>query len=191
MTPSTSRPLRVRYARDARILKLTLAAALLVSLGVFHIWSRTRVLASGYALGELTREHQRLSTEHDRLRIEVETLRSPAALERFARTTLGMAPPAPGAVWAASPRLASATAGTAGGDGVGHRRNGPAEPPLPSAPLSTVSGQGGRGGNRLLAVGGRAAGSRAAAARDVEVPGERFAFRGPLRAGRAPRRELP
>lgn len=184
--PSTANALRARSgrderstslgARDTRILTFTLAAALLVAVGVFHIWSRTRVLASGYALGELTREHHRLSTEHDRLRIEVETLRSPAAVERFARTTLGMAPPAPGAVWAASPRLASATAGTAGGDGVGHRRNGPAEPSFLS---------------ERDEVGGRAAGSRAAAARDAEVSGERLASRGPLRVGRTPRRELP
>ncbi|HYG69718.1 MAG TPA: hypothetical protein VD838_18730, partial [Anaeromyxobacteraceae bacterium] len=54
--PSTSRSLRARFAadprgglarmRDPRILRLTLAAALLVALGVFHIWSRTRVLAT-------------------------------------------------------------------------------------------------------------------------------------------------
>lgn len=169
-----------------RLLRLALAAALLVALGVFHIWSRTRVLDTGYALGELTKEHTRLQAEHDRLRIEVETLRSPASLERYARTTLGMAPPAPGAVWAAGPRLASAGAGWAGGDGVGHRRDGPAEP------LSFVRAGGARAlpapGSRMV---GRAAGSRAAAARDAEVPGEQLASRGPLRAGRAPLRERP
>jgi cell division protein FtsL len=174
-----------------RIARFTLAAALLVALGVFHIWSRTRVLASGYALGELTREHHRLSTEHDRLRIEVETLRSPATLERFARTTLGMAPPAPGAVWAATPRLASADAGQAGGDGVGHRRHGPAEPLQPPAVFTTLRGEDGDGTDFIAGFGRAAAGSRAGAVRDAEVSGERLASRGPLRAGRVPPRELP
>ncbi len=103
-----------------------LVAALVVALGVFHVWSRTRVLSAGYALGELQKEHMRLTSEHDRLRIEVETLRSPAVLERFARTRLGMAPPAPGAVQAAGPRLALAGGGGKDVDGV--TRPGPAEP---------------------------------------------------------------
>lgn len=182
MNVATTRPARAGRgaARGAAVgpfvLRLTAAAALLVALGVFHIWSRTRVLASGYQLGELQKEHARLSTEHDRLRIEVETLRSPSALERYARTHLGMAPPAPGAVLAANPPSGSPEAGRADGDGVGHRRTGPAEPPLD--PVA-----GGR-----AAAGARA---REAAARDVGVPGEQLASRGPLRAGRTPVRELP
>jgi cell division protein FtsL len=101
-------------------------ALVIVALGVFHVWSRTRVVAAGYALGELQREHVKLTSEHDRLRIEVETLRSPSTLERFARTKLGMAPPAPGAVQAAGPRLALAGGGGKDVDGVTHP--GPAEP---------------------------------------------------------------
>lgn len=147
-----------RSGAAARVLAAALAAALLVSLGVFHIWSRTRVLASGYELGELTRAHDRLLSDNGRLRIEVETLRSPARLEPYARTKLGMAPPAPGAVLAAGPRLASATSGRAGVDGVGHPPV-PAEPPL----------------------------GRAAAAGHAANPGaQQVALRGPLRAGRAP-----
>jgi cell division protein FtsL len=104
------------------------AVALLVAVvGVFHVWSRTRVVSAGYALGQLQREHVKLSSEHDRLRIEVETLRSPATLERFARTKLGMAPPAPGAVQAAGPRLALAGGGGKDVDGV-VTHPGPAEP---------------------------------------------------------------
>jgi cell division protein FtsL len=129
---------RPRAGATARVLRVAAAAALLVALGVFHIWSRTRVLATGYELGELAKEHARLASEHDRLRIEVETLRSPSGLERYARTRLGMAPPAPGTVLAAGPRLASATAGGAGVDGVGHR-SGPAEPLLrPEAVLASA-----------------------------------------------------
>ena len=89
----------------ARLARPALVALLVVVAGVFHVWSRTRVLAAGYALGELQKEHVTLASEHDRLRIEVETLRSPAMLERVARTRLGMAPPAPGVVSAAGPPL--------------------------------------------------------------------------------------
>jgi cell division protein FtsL len=109
------------------LLRPALALLLVVAIGVFHVWSRTRVLAAGYALGELQKQHVTLTSEHDRLRIEVETLRSPAMLERFARTRLGMAPPAPGAVSAAGPRVAEAGEGGRGVDGLKHPP-GPAEP---------------------------------------------------------------
>jgi cell division protein FtsL len=117
-----------RSGAAPRVLRAVLVASALVAVAVFHIWSRTRVLATGYALGEQAKAHARLSSEHDRLRIEVETLRSPVKLEQYARTKLGMAPPAPGTVWVAGPRLASASAGRAGADGVGHR-------PAPAGPL--------------------------------------------------------
>jgi cell division protein FtsL len=106
---------------------------LLAAIGVFHVWSRTRVVAVGYALGELQRDHVALTAEHDRLRIEVETLRSPAALERVARTRLGMAPPAPGAVSAAGPRFAVAGEGGRGTDGM--HPPGPAEPSRSEGPV--------------------------------------------------------
>jgi len=104
-----------------------LVVALLGAVGVFHVWSRTRVLTAGYALGELQKEHVTLTSEHDRLRIEVETMRSPAVLEKIARTRLGMAPPAPGAVSAAGPHIALAGEGGKGVNRVKHRP-GPAEP---------------------------------------------------------------
>lgn len=108
---SATRAAPPRPCVTPRVARAAALAAVAVALGVFHVWARTRVVAAGYELGELQKEHVRLSSEHDRLRIEVETLRSPAALERFARTRLGMAPPAPGAVRAAGPRLALAGGG--------------------------------------------------------------------------------
>jgi len=161
-----SRAARVRAASARpsiapRLGRAALVAAVAVALGVFHVWARTRVVAAGYELGELQKEHVRLTSEHDRLRIEVETLRSPAALERFARTRLGMAPPAPGAVRAAGPRLALAGGGVGKDvDGVDHRP-GPAEPARSPRP----------------------AGAREDAS---SPPGVRVALRGPLVAGRAP-----
>ena len=80
-----------------RVVGLVLPALLV---GVFHVWSRTQVVAEGYRLASVQQEHSRLVSEHDRLRLEVEALRAPRALEVYARTRLGMAPPDPGPVWA-------------------------------------------------------------------------------------------
>jgi cell division protein FtsL len=146
----------------APVLRLASTVVLCAGLAVGFIWSRTRALASAYELGEHQRAHARLTSEHDRLRIEVETLRSPATLERFARTRLGMAPPAPGAVLAAGPRLA---AGRAGVDGVGHR-------PTPAEPL-----------HGRAAAGARTASSDAP--RAATDPGEQIALRGPSRGASA------
>ena len=110
-----------------RLARMAAVLLLFTAIGVFHVWSRTRVVAVGYALGELQREHVALTAEHDRLRIEVETLRSPAVLEKVARTKLGMAPPAPGAVSVAGPRIAVAGDGGKGVDGAKHGPA-PAEP---------------------------------------------------------------
>lgn len=145
------------------VLKTTVLVATVAALLIFHIWSRTRVLASGYELGELQRAHARLTSEHDRLRLEVESLRAPATLEKWARTKLEMAPPAPGTVRVAEPAAATAAAGRAGGDGVGHR----------AAPAEPVAGR--------AAAGARASVPGGTAARDVVVPGEQVALRGPLR----------
>jgi cell division protein FtsL len=107
------------------LLAAALLALPLAGVGIFHVWTRTRVQRAGYALGRLEAEHRRLAAERDRLKLEVATLRSPGRLERFARERLGMAPPAPGAVVAGM----GGGMGVAGGvvDGAG-RRPGPAEP---------------------------------------------------------------
>jgi len=137
----TARPFAAPMGRVART---ALAVLLLAAVGVFHVWSRTRVLVAGYALGELQKEHVVLTSEHDRLRIEVETLRSPALLEKVARTRLGMAPPAPGAVSAAGPRVAEAGEGGRGVDGAKHRP-GPAEPSRIASGASHPAGSHGDG----------------------------------------------
>lgn len=121
-----------------RLARMAAVLLFLTATGVFHVWSRTRVLSAGYALGELQRDHVALTAEHDRLRIEVETLRSPAVLERFARTRLGMAPPAPGAVSAAGSRIAVAGEGGQGVDEEKHRP-GPAEPSRSQARAASPS----------------------------------------------------
>lgn len=114
-----------RQGGAAAVLLGMALAAPLAGVGLFHVWSRTRVQATGYALGRLEAEHRQLLAERDRLNLEVATLRSPGRLERFARERLGMAPPAPGAVVAG---MAGGKVWVGGvGDGAG-QRPGPAEP---------------------------------------------------------------
>jgi hypothetical protein len=84
------------------------------------------VVAAGYEVARLQREHDRLADERARLVIEVATLRAPGRLEQFARQRLGMAPPAPGAV-VASVSGGKVLAGGVVGGGAG-QRPGPAEP---------------------------------------------------------------
>ena len=98
-----------RPAVAGPVLRTTLFVTLLAAMLVAFTWSRTRTLTAAYQLGQLQKAHARLTAEHDRLVLEVEALKAPAALERFARTRLSMAPPAPGAViavQATAPRLA-------------------------------------------------------------------------------------
>jgi len=111
-----------------RLLSTALLAAALGAVGLFHVWTHTRVVAAGYDLARLETEHRRLAAERERLRLEVTTLRAPGRLETYARTRLGMAPPAQGAV----------VAGVSGGGGkggvvvgAGSGRAGPAEPVSP------------------------------------------------------------
>ncbi len=87
-----------RPAVAGPVLRTTLFVALLAAMLVAFTWSRTRTLTAAYQLGLLQKEHARLTAEHDRLVLEVEALKAPSALEKFARTKLSMAPPAPGAV---------------------------------------------------------------------------------------------
>ena len=176
---SRARPAPRALARSLPRLGRAAAIALAVAaVGVFHVWSRTRVVSAGYALGELQKEHVKLTSEQDRLRIEVETLRSPAALERYARTRLGMAPPAPGAVRRRardSPWRAGAGRAWTGWSLDPVRRSQPVSLPRPRRRRSPVRRAG--AARRIR---------RAAAAGIAAAPGVRLALRGPLRSDDAP-----
>ncbi|HEX9290491.1 MAG TPA: cell division protein FtsL [Anaeromyxobacteraceae bacterium] len=107
--------------------RAALLVGALAAVGVFHVWSHTRVTAAGYRLGELQRAQEVLRAERNRLEVEVATLRAPGRLEGYARARLGMAPPAPGAVVAGWTGVAAAgRAGRAGGEE--SLRPAPAEP---------------------------------------------------------------
>lgn len=119
----------VRFGALRRVMRTTVAVAALGSVGLFHVWTHTRVTAAGYALGDLNAAHARLAAERDRLRMEVATLRAPGRLEQFARARLGMAPPAPGSVVAGRAGWAAAGGvGRSGRAGPEDRRLGPVEP---------------------------------------------------------------
>ena len=111
----------------AAVVRCTLLVAALAGVGIFHVWSYTRVTTAGYRLGDLQRAQESLRAERNRLEVQVATLRAPGRLEAFARARLGMAPPAPGAVVAGRAVAAAAGwTGRAGGeDGL---RPAPAEP---------------------------------------------------------------
>jgi cell division protein FtsL len=140
------------------VLRTALFVTLLAAMLVAFTWSRTRTLGAAYQLGLLQKEHARLTVEHDQLLLEVEALKAPVALEKFARTRLSMAPPAPGAVMVAGPKRVVAMDGADG-----------------PAARSRVAVRPGR-----AAAGARAASANAA--RDAEVPGvQEVALRGPSR----------
>ena len=106
----------------ARVAALIAALALV---GIVHVWSRTRVTAAGYRLGELQRTQESLRAQRDRLVVEVATLRAPGRLEEFARTRLKMAPPAAGTVTAGRGGEAAGRAETANRGGGARAPAGP------------------------------------------------------------------
>ncbi len=109
------------------VLRAALCAAALAGVGIFHVWSHTRVTNEGYRLDELRRSREALRAERNRLEIEVATLRAPGRLASLAEKRLGMAPPAPGAVVAG--RAVAAAAGRTGrAGGEEGLRPAPAEP---------------------------------------------------------------
>jgi cell division protein FtsL len=109
------------------VLRAALCAAALAGVGIFHVWSHTRVTNEGYRLDELRRSREALRAERNRLEIEVATLRAPGRLKTLAQERLGMAPPAPGAVVAG--RAVAAAAGRTGrAGGEEGLRPAPAEP---------------------------------------------------------------
>ncbi len=86
-----------------QLLPGAVVAALLSAVGILHVAARTEVVDTGYTLSHLEGENRALTLENDRLRLELGTLKRSARLERLAKDSLGMAPPAPGAVTVLAP----------------------------------------------------------------------------------------
>jgi cell division protein FtsL len=83
-----------------QLLPGAVVAGLLASVGILHVAARTEVVDTGYVLSQLEAESRALTLENDRLRLELATLKRSARLEKLAHESLGMVPPAPGAVTA-------------------------------------------------------------------------------------------
>ena len=92
-----------------QLLPPTLLSLLFASVGIVHVTSRVLVVHAAYQISQLEAESRTLVREHDQLSLERATLVSPARLERIARETLDLAPPAAGSVIAAGHRKVTAT----------------------------------------------------------------------------------
>ena len=68
----------------------------LVAVGLFWAWQHFELLRHGYRLEQMQRERAAETEINRHLRLEVETLRSPARIERLATGRLRMVAPGPG-----------------------------------------------------------------------------------------------
>ena len=94
-----------------QLLPGALVAGLLAAVGILHVAARTEVVDTGYTLSHLEGENRSLTLENDRMRLELGTLKRSARLEKLAKESLGMAPPAPGAVTVLPPPAQRAGSG--------------------------------------------------------------------------------
>lgn len=88
----------LKTSREARAFAIWLAVwvSLSVFIAVGHVWLRIRVLEVGYDRSATQSIIQKLELEGQRLTAEVETLESPARLEKVARARFEMTRVVPG-----------------------------------------------------------------------------------------------
>lgn len=82
----------LKTSRETRAFAVWLAVCVVlgVLIGVGHVWLRTRVLEVGYDRSAARSIIQKLEMEGQHLTAQVETLESPARLERVARARFDM-----------------------------------------------------------------------------------------------------
>jgi cell division protein FtsL len=86
----------VREVDEARQRQLWNTAAIFGVLAVvvlFSVWQNAELVWHGYAMQELQQQRAEEEEINRRLRLELETLKSPARIERVATTTLGLEAP--------------------------------------------------------------------------------------------------
>ena len=88
----------VDSARQRALWKSAAVGMFLVAVVLFSAWQHFELLRFGYQFEELQEERARQAEINRHLRLEVETLRSPARIEKLAIEQLGMVPPPVGGV---------------------------------------------------------------------------------------------
>jgi cell division protein FtsL len=86
----------VREVDRERHLEMWQSAAVgvfLVSVLLFSAWQHFELLRHGYRIEEMQKERAAEEDVNRHLRLEIDTLRSPARIEKIAKTRLGMVPP--------------------------------------------------------------------------------------------------
>lgn len=90
---------RIRERAGARrtrwLIAVAGASALILSAMLFFVWTRIRVVQTGYEISRANQVQQELLEESRALRLEVATLRAPRRIEAIAGSQLGLRPPRP------------------------------------------------------------------------------------------------
>jgi len=82
--------------RHAEMWRSVGVGVFLVAVLLFSAWQHFELLRHGYRIEEMQKERSAEEEINRHLRLEIETLRSPARIERLATGRLGMVAPAPG-----------------------------------------------------------------------------------------------
>ncbi len=78
-----------------RLLPVMVFMVLMLSVALYHVWSRLQVVNLEYQISSGEGRLRSLQEESRRLQIEVASLRNPARIEQAARTALGLHLPSP------------------------------------------------------------------------------------------------
>ncbi len=79
--------------RNRRVRFFSVVMIIIMVLALVYVWTRIQVVQLGYDVSSLTSEVKKLSQEKSILQSEVARLKSPARLDKIARTKLGMRQP--------------------------------------------------------------------------------------------------
>lgn len=82
--------------RHREMLRATVVGVLLVAVLLFWAFQHFELLRYGYGFEQMQREHAAETEINRHLRLELDTLRSPARVERLAMDRLHMVAPGPG-----------------------------------------------------------------------------------------------
>lgn len=86
----------VDHQRHRELWRWMLIGGFLVGVLLFSAWQHFVLLRHGYEVERLQRERAEQEEVNRKLRLEVETLRAPQRIERYATEQLHMTAPAPG-----------------------------------------------------------------------------------------------